>query len=46
MVEVNFNFINELIEVVKSAYKNAKSIEDNSIKNKELKVIPLYFSFY
>lgn len=35
-MEVNFDFINELIEVVKNAYEESKNIKNKNIKNKEL----------
>lgn len=35
-MEIDFKFIEKLIEVVKNAYENSKNIEDKNIKNKEL----------
>lgn len=35
-MEIDFKFIEKLIEVAKSAYENSKTIEDKNVKNKEL----------
>lgn len=35
-MEINFNFIDELIEVVKNAYENSKNMQDKNVKYKEL----------
>ena len=34
-MEINFDFINELIKVVKNAYEQTKKMNNINIKNKE-----------
>ncbi len=35
-MEINFNLIEKIIEVIKNAYDETKQIKDKNIKNKEL----------